>query len=71
MKNGKAVDISLDANLIRRGKKIENTNIYYNCDLVANDIVKLIGEVFEYAEIDKNDFNFLIRRENYNSKNKN
>jgi uncharacterized protein with ParB-like and HNH nuclease domain len=71
MKNGKAVDISLDANLIGRGKKIENTNIYYNCNLDANDIVKLIGEVFEYAEIDKSEFNFLISRENYNSKNKN
>jgi uncharacterized protein with ParB-like and HNH nuclease domain len=71
MKNGKAVDITHDSKLISRGRQIENTNIFFNTNLDANDIVKLIGEVFDYAEIDKSDFNFLISRENYDSKSKN
>lgn len=67
MKSGRIVDLSFEEDKIRRHKKIEKSEIYYNTNYDPNDIIKFIGNIAEYVGYDKEEFIFYVNRDKNNS----
>ncbi|QEH62010.1 hypothetical protein SCHIN_v1c08150 [Spiroplasma chinense] len=61
-KSTKTIDLSFDKELIKRSKKLDNAPIYFNYNYTPNDVISLIGTIYDYLDLDKETFEFTTTR---------